>query len=346
MRIKFFNLNIKHKNHIFDRSSPEKSAAEYWLNDKKQAPIFFGNDSCEMILSDSGKLKKKSRKTAKMFLTVTANEKIRPIFITIDSGWLWIYEPIGKPQNGDAFRFNNIKTKNSSPEEDCDLPKLYNIKMLLGESPLPISKVPYILGAMKSSQAFAQGTFYPIGWNINDDKISKYQGNLAALVCLLKDVDFVLNEFDNLSIDPLHCLSSIELETLVAKIFEANGCFVPAHRGGVLKDIDLIARASDNTKISGLDFNANETLSIQIKLNISNSKKDINELRQFLDRSKNHYLITSDLDEECHSGLTAYKNSGQFLTAKWIKSQIAKNPSVKKWFEESVKWLPKEKWSS
>jgi hypothetical protein len=345
MRIKFFNLNIKHKDYIFDRSSPEKSAAKYWLNDMKQAPIFFGDDSCEAILRDYGNLDKKYHKTVKHFLTVTNNEKIKPIFITIDSGWIWIYEPIGVPQNGDRFMFPR-KAKDGSFKDTWDLPKLYNIRMLLGESPLPISEVPYILGAMKSSQAFARGTFCSIGRNINDDKISKYKGNLAALVCLLKDVDFVLNEFDNLSIDPLHCLSSIELETLVAKIFEANGCFVPAHRGGVLKDIDLIARASDNTKISGLDFNANETLSIQIKLNISNSKKDINELRQFLDRSKNHYLITSDLDEECHSDLETYKNNGQFLTAKWIKSQIAKNPSVEKWFEESVKWLPKEKWSS
>ena len=33
----------------------------------------------------------------------------------------------------------------------------------------------------------------------------------------------------------LDCLSSVELETLVAKIFEAAGCFVPAHRGAVFE---------------------------------------------------------------------------------------------------------------
>jgi hypothetical protein len=60
----------------------------------------------------------------------------------------------------------------------------------------------------------------------------------------------------------------------------------------------------------------------------------------FLNSSKNHYLITSE--DQYEIGLEAYKNTGQYLTAKWIRSQIAKNKSVQKWFDSSVEWLPKE----
>jgi len=337
MKIKFFNLNIKHKYHCFD---PKLSAAEYWLNDKNAAPIFYGEDSCEAILSGRSKIQKKYTKIVNKFLTITTLEDIKPIFVTIDSGFLWIYEPIGRPIDGERIGFNKSKTVNAvhGSYEEYDLPKFYEIKHLIEKQ--PISRVPYILAAMKSSQAFAQGTFYPIGENIDGDRTHRYDGNLAALLVLLKDVDFVRQEFNKMSIDPLHCLSSVELETLLAKIFEANECFVPAHRGGVLKDVDLFVNTSKDTQISGIASGSSDRLSIQIKLKISKNKNEIQELGQFLGNSKNHYLITSE--DEYEIGLESYKINGQYLTAEWIRNQVAKNKSVQKWFDNSVEWLPKE----
>jgi len=338
MKIKFFNLNIKHKYHSFD---PKMSAAEYWLNDKNAAPIFYGKDTCEDILSGRSAIKKKYEKIVNKFLGITSHADTKPIFVTIDSGFLWIYEPIGSPLNGEKFGFNEsraVKDAHGSYEK-YDLPKFYKIKHLIKQR--PISEVPYILAAMKSSQAFAQGTFYPIGENIDGDPTNKYDGNLAALKVLLKDVDFIRQKFNELSIDPLYCLSSIELETLLAKIFEANECFVPAHRGGVLKDVDLFVDTSKNTQIFGISSGSNVRLSIQIKLKISKNRNEIQELSQFLGNSKNHYLITSE--DEYEIGLEPFKISGQYLTAEWIRNQVEKNKSVQKWFDNSIQWLPKEK---
>jgi hypothetical protein len=338
MEIKFFNLNIKHKYHSFN---PELSAAEYWLSKRNAAPIFYGKDTCEAILSGRSSIEKKYEKIVNKFLEITSFTDIKPIFVTIDSGFLWIYEPIGKPIDGEMFSFINkskaVKNTHGSYEE-YDLPKFYKIKHLIDK--LPISEVPYILAAMKSSQAFAQGTFYPIGENIDGDPTNKYNGNLAALKVLLKDVDFVRQQFNELLIDPLHCLSSIELETLLAKIFEVNECFVPAHRGGVLKDVDLFVDTPKDTRISGIASEGNVRLSIQIKLNIPKNKNEIQELAKFLNSSKNHYLITSE--DQYEIGLEAFKNTGQYLTAGWIRGQIAENKSVQKWFDSSVDWLPKE----
>ena len=65
----------------------------------------------------------------------------------------------------------------------------------------------------------------------------------------------------------LECLGSVELETLVAKVFEAAGCFVPAYRGGCIQDLDLFAhnyRAVD-IELDGLVVPAGERISIQVK---------------------------------------------------------------------------------
>ena len=334
MKIKFYNLNIKHKYHFFDSKNLDKSAAEYWLNDKKQAPIFYGDDSCEAILNGSSRLEKKYHRTVNSFLTVTSNKNFRPIFITLDSGWLWIYEPLGEPKNGNLFSFR----RTGKSTDEADLPKYYDIKMLLDKCPISISEIPYILATIKSSQAFAQGTFYPIGENIDGKLASRYDGNIAAIKVLLRNVDFVADEYAKLLIDPLHCLSSVEFETLVAKIFEAYDCFVPAYRGGVLKDIDLFVDTPDATKIAGITVQGNDRLSIQIKLNTPKNKIEINRLCKFLDSSEKHYLIT--LEEEYHSDLEYYKRKGQYLTADWVRDQISRNQSVQKWFDKSLEWLP------
>ena len=66
----------------------------------------------------------------------------------------------------------------------------------------------------------------------------KYEGNIAA-------IKYLIGELNDFKIDPLKTLSSVQLETLVVKIFEKNGAFIPAWRGGTLKDIDIIAKFFD-----------------------------------------------------------------------------------------------------
>lgn len=60
----------------------------------------------------------------------------------------------------------------------------------------------------------------------------------------------------------------LSLETLVARLFEAKGCFVPAHHGGMMKDIDLFAHndTSKPIRVGPLKIPASRSVSIQIKL--------------------------------------------------------------------------------
>jgi hypothetical protein len=115
---------------------------------------------------------------------------------------------------------------------------------------LPSKSVPTVLASMACNQKYARRTFTEID----------HWGNLKA-------IDWVLDGFSKRKATrwlpvvgepeselPEHwrpsaqgaaqlieCLGSTELETLIAKLLEAHGCHVPAHRGGTLGDIDLFA---------------------------------------------------------------------------------------------------------
>jgi hypothetical protein len=176
---------------------------------------------------------------------------------------------------------------------------------------------------MKTNQAFSRNTFTMI-----DEK--KYGGNIAA-------IKFLIGELNDFKIDPLKTLSSVQLETLVVKIFEKNGAFIPAWRGGTLKGIDIIAKFEgnipDNLLIKKIQ-EKNINIQVKIKLNDENNVKDLKEL---LNQS-NNFLITGD-DEPIYK-LKDYAEDKKYLTSKWIKKQIYNYDEIKKWYEECIKWLP------
>ena len=93
--------------------------------------------------------------------------------------------------------------------------------------------VPPVLAGIGANQYYARSTFR----RIND------WGNYKAIDWVAGRVG--QGEHWNLSAQGpdqlLECLGCTEIETLVAKLFESHGCFVPAYRGGTMQDIDLFA---------------------------------------------------------------------------------------------------------
>jgi hypothetical protein len=329
-KIKFFNLNIKHPFGGFNIN--DQSAAEFWLNSRR-APIFFGSDSVEQALSGnfSEGLTTKQKNEVLRFLKINEEmdaKKYDAHIVTIDSGFVWIYRLIGKPKNGEKVQFK--RSNQSNTEESIDLPKYFDIELLSCEdepSPFPISKVPYVLASMKSNPAFSRSTFAEIGKN------EKYSGNLAA-------IQFLTGRWqDGFVVDPLDCLSSVEFETLLAKLFEDKGCFVPAYKGGFLRDIDFFATVPSDFKMSGMAKPAGEIISVQVKLKISDVKEQKN-LSEWMEKSALHYLIS--LDSVCPPFLKKYADSGNYLTREWVRESIRKSRASSEWFERSTKWLPKQ----
>ena len=80
----------------------------------------------------------------------------------------------------------------------------------------PVKDVPAILAGINANRYYSSGTFREISDN----------GNKIALQCIV-DKSKVQIPLQCTPIHALECLSSVELETLVAKLFEELGCFCP-----------------------------------------------------------------------------------------------------------------------
>lgn len=319
---KYYNLNIKLSSEI-KTDKPKLFDATYNLEERSRAPIFFGPYKPEKYISalkNNEKLEglnKKQLQEACNFIQLYKKDPEARL-ITIDEK-IWIYKIISqiKYESTDV-----IVQKKSDQISEKIVPKYYDIKII---ETCEIKEAPYILATMKTNQAFSRNTFRRI-----DEK--KYEGNIAAIKSLIGE----LNDF---KIDPLKTLSSVQLETLIVKIFEKNGAFIPAWRGGTLKDIDIIAKFEGNIpddllikKIQEKDKDIN----IQVKIKL-NDENNVNDLKKFL-KKPNNFLITGD--DEPIDKLKDYAEDKQYLTSKWIKKQIYNYEEIKNWYEECIKWLP------
>jgi len=317
---KYYNLNIKLSSKI-KTDKPDLFDATYNLEKWSRAPIFFGPYKPEKYISALEKneklegLNKKQLKEACKFIQLH-KEDPEARLITIDKK-IWIYKIIGQIKYEST---DDIVQKKSDQTSEKIVPKYYDIEII---NSCEIEEAPYILATMKTNQAFSRDTFRRI-----DEK--KYGGNIAA-------IKYLIGELNDFKIDPLKTLSSVQLETLVAKIFEKNGAFIPAWRGGTLKDIDIIAKFEgnipDNLFIKKIQ---EKNINIQVKIKL-NDENNVNDLKKFL-KKPNNFLITGD--DEPIDKLKDYAEDKQYLTSKWIKKQIYSYDEIKKWYEKCIEWLP------
>ena len=315
-KIEYYNLNIKLSNELKLNNNIQLQNlfnAAHNLEKMNRAPIFFGDYEHEDYTNA-----KKNKKKLEDFNTKQLNEACEFInlykvnkearIITIGDEKIWIYKIKGQIKNGN-IEFDKIR------------PKYYDIEFIKKKD-FKIEDVPYILATMKTNQAFSRNTFRKI-----DEK--KYEANIAA-------IKFLIGELNDFKIDPLKTLPSVQLETLIAKIFEKNKAFIPAWRGGTLKGIDIIAKFEKNIPYNLFKKKIKEKkIRIQVKIQL-NDKNKLEELKKLL-KEPNFFLITAE--DGPLKELEKYHEKN-YLTSKWIKKQIYNYDEIKKWYEECIKWLP------
>ncbi len=289
----YYFLNIKR-----DR----KSKSWEWLEEKRTAPIFFGHTRIHEILYDEIALKKKHQlhwtqiKDSRLFCELGRNRHLWPdtVIVTIDNGNVWLYRPAGE-----------ITEKLNETEYDGYV-KSFPIEFLCDRK--DVVDVPFILASMKANIYFSAGTFKQIS--------NKYVGNILAIEHLLgSDLS---NEIEKLQFHPLDCLASVELETLIAKIFESHECFVPAYRGGRLSGVDLFVwnYGDKDLDIDGIFIPKGEKISVQVKMSFS--KKD-------LVKNTANYNIGGD-----------QKQFDSYFGRQWIWKQIETNKAIRDWITLSL----------
>ena len=335
----YYFLNINHTYYdSFDNHCPRKhkhidaqtrdvSAAEYWLEGQGKATIFFGmRTTAEIQQKTEDEIRKEKLHEAFEFIKVgnlSSSMQTNTRIITIQNGKVWIYRPCGDVVDEDPIYLHGKDKKPCLAQ--VNRPKAMPVTMTQG--PFPISEVPYVLASMKSNQAFSRGTFKKI-------HPETYAGNVAAIPKVTG------NWGTNFTVDPLQCLSSVELETLIAKLFEAKGCFVPAARGGTLEHVDLFATPVHETNLGSLRLKVAEgsikrTYSLQIKLLALRGKQNhlSTTLQNWL-KDEKHILITLDKEDN---------RENRHFGREWLREQIRENPKINEWLERSLDWLPAER---
>jgi hypothetical protein len=217
----YFLLNVNRDNINY---------VDEWIKNKKIAPIFYGKSTINEIVNQ----KDAFPPDAYHFIDNFSKININAIIFSIGNSNIYIYKQKTILKEYDEFR--NII--------NGDLVKGIEIELL---KEVEIKKCPLVLITIKSNRYMSSGAFR----KIDELKGKSYFGNIKALEYLLYNKKPEIKSFE----DYLFCLSSLEFETLIAKIYEENKFYVPAYKGGFIKNYDLFCRNGDDIK------------SIQIKLN-------------------------------------------------------------------------------
>lgn len=269
--------------------------AKEWLEgknplNKPAAVIFFGTKKVKDLLREEG-----TEQAVGFCKAGLPQNRKKVVALVISDGELWLLRPKGEVRE--------VKKDSKS------IWKAMEVKII---KKVRLNYVPPILASIGSNRYLSGGTFREI----------KPLGNIKAIKTLLNGTLSKKHYYKKYltSLHLLECLSSVELETLIAKLFESVGCFVPAYRGGYMKDIDIFATNETNKKINldGILLEPSKTISIQVKTKLGRNTNSIAD-----------YFIALDA-----------MNKENIYNADWLLNQVKKNPVVFNWFSKSVSWLP------
>lgn len=285
------------KKFIFAKIGSGNSLAGRYLSGNSEVnfpavPIYFdcNYDNEEQFLKDGG-----AKGQGELFFECGRHPDEKYI-VVIHEGNVHILRPSG-----------SVQFKKSSVLEDKDgYVKLLPVEIL---KKMPISEVPVILASIGANRYYSSGTFR----EISD------VGNIRAIQMVL-GLNIAVPDSPTI-IHAIECISSIEFETLVAKIFEEAGFFVPAYRGGTMPGADLFVynKLTAPISIGGLSVASGARKSIQVKLPVHATLPP-----QGID-----YLVACNVPE-----------SSSVFGAEWLAIALAKSPRTKEWLKTSLEWLP------
>ena len=276
------------------------SLATEWLAGKNPlgrpaAVIFFGSGTIKDIRRDNSQVNN-------FYLSSLPEERDNTIMVVIGDGKTWFLKPAGE-----------IVERKPPPDATQSLDSLWKMMPVEVVLSKPLNQVPPVLAGINANTYLSRGTYREIS----------HWGNIKAIYSSLDHPlpQEHLQDENCSAARLLECLSSVELETLAAKVFEAAGCFVPAYRGGYIRDIDLFVHNDQLHEIRLEDFviPPQGSLSVQIK--------GWTALKR----------CPSPVD--CLIGFGIPKAPGCF-DDEWLLRQVRSFPTVIEWFKRSLEWLP------
>lgn len=234
--------------YYFLKLGPSNSYAEAWLS--PTSPTWGKPSACIYLPSEEYRAACFSGGDKKVFKWIqcgdTAAARAESIFVVIARGRLWFLQPLGPATNAAPIELR---------PGQASYPLVMPIDIVADKR---AADVPAVLASLGCNQHHVQSTFTSIG----------HGGACKALDVVLGQPQTGSHWAQGQGAQQLlECLSSVGLETLIAKIFEAHGCFVPAFVGGTMAHVDLFAHNDTTTTISIGNFSLlpGDRAAIQVK---------------------------------------------------------------------------------
>jgi hypothetical protein len=310
--MRIFNLNIRHGG---------GSLAEEWLQRKGRAPIFFEPITLEdlrnadkktivekykRIPGKSGYTMKSQIQDAQRFVNAMENEIADTVICNLDNSKFSVCFPYG------------------TMVEDLDASGASTTKSIaVHRTQFNLAKIPSIILTYKKNFRYSLGTFAEID---QGQHLELY----LAIFSLIGEKNKLFHSYFAANSDRFNLFRSIgsnELETLVAKIFEAYGLFVPAYSGGVIQNVDIIAinDTEHEIDVSGIRIPAQNALTLQVKWQLPTGK-DLS--------GADAYIV---LESTQSSRPDIYSEA-------WLKNALMDKrcTKVREWFLRCIQWVPNE----
>ncbi|MDO8659824.1 MAG: hypothetical protein Q7K54_04480 [Candidatus Parcubacteria bacterium] len=287
--MKYYILNINYYN---------KSRVDYWLETRGLAPIFYGHSTLSQIGSGiDHNLRPQAYADARRFVETFKTINKDAVIFSIGDEYVYIYQQKGLLQEINEKEYEN------------DSIKYFEIDLL---KKIKIKYCPLVLTSIKANRYIQSGTF-------RDLNHERYLGNTRALEYLIHEKIITVPNYA----EYLQCLSSLEFETLIAKYLEEKGLFVPAYKGGFLRNYDLFCRNTGKVDIilGETIIKPGASISVQIKLNFNKDQKNL------LDRVDLLFCIKSDFEDK------------KVLDWRFLKAHITSDSVTNTWLKEDLNWV-------
>ncbi len=285
----YYILNIN-----YDR----ESEVDYWLGTRGLAPIFYGHSTLSQIRSGvDHEIRPQAYADAKRFVETFETINKNTVVFSIGDEYVYIYQQKGPLQEKNEKEYEN------------DLIKYFEIDLL---KKIKIKYCPLVLASIKANRYIQSGTFR----DLNHDR---YLGNTRALDYLMHEKIIAAPNYA----EYLQCLSSLELETLIAKYLEEKGFFVPAYKGGFLRNYDLFCRnlGKEDIILGETIIKPKTSISVQIKLNLNREQKKL------MERVDLFFCIKSDFEDK------------KVYDWRYLKTYITPDSNTYKWLKEDLNWV-------
>lgn len=293
----------------FGNSDVSKYLGQAQVGEVAKIAIFFGESTVEDCLSG-----KQGRDAQNFCLSAEPENRASTRIVITASREFWVLQPAGPVALG-----GRIIAQDGNPY----FLKTMEVRVLVRK---PLKEVPHLLASMASNAYWSRGTFREIGEVAPaENETAGWHGwsHQVAIELQLPEANRHVRWPATLPGRRLLFLSSVELETLVAKIFEERGCFVPAYRGGMMADVDIIARNESDrpVEVGSVRIMPGETLEIQVKSWMRDPPRVVDGV----------FFVSLNFHRKD-------RGKGWDIAALWAVLETC--PQTAWWLRRSLNWLP------